>query len=142
MCAAAQLQILRRRCSSVGERDHMVEFKESSLRTTPVRTNKSTSAIVARPDLTPDCRRDVSAFSLTVAARPRTIRPRELPSLEIVEQQGQRAVKNNGGITIRHNVAHQVLNPSQLVMRFLADRDLHFVALGCERDHGLGTTTL
>ena len=114
----------------------MVEFQKSSLSTTAVASNERATALVPTPHRTPDRSRNMTSTGIDRHGSPWPLYVRDLPSLKIVQEERQCAIEYRRRIAIRQDVTHEILNLSQLVVRFAANRDLEFVPLRGEwNDH-------
>src|SRR5438093_6817364 len=91
---------------------------------------------LALPRLSLDVRGDVPGTRLRAGARPRLRGGRELPLLDLSQEQRERASKDGAGIAVRDLPAEQVLEASELSLGLCADRELYAVTFWRERsDH-------
>ena len=120
----------------------VVELQEGPLRAPPsVGGHEATLPAVTVPDRALHVSRGIArsehAFPglLIRPVTDRVRRPRlrgcsPLRLLDFLEQKGDRAVEDRGRITVRDLAAEKGLKTPQLVVAFLADRELDAIALG------------
>src|SRR5437867_11234000 len=120
---------------------NVVELQEGPLRAPPsAGTDVAALPVVAPPDRALDFPRDLARAESRLAdgaIRPGTdrrtgTRPRRRPELLLLdplEQQGQGPVENGARISVRDLAAEKPLKPPKLLVRLLANGELHPVAL-------------
>jgi hypothetical protein len=111
----------------------MVKFQKAALATTAVLSDEGATAAVALPHLASNRRRHMPSARWRRPHRARPLDPRELPSLKILEQRGERAIEDDRRIAVWHDVPEQVLHVAQLVVGRTADGELYFVTLRRQR---------
>ena len=105
--------LVHRRFTAEGIRFGMVELEVAALGApAPVLRDIPALPAVALPRPSLDLRRDVPGTRLHVAARPRARGRRELPLLDLSQEQRERASEDLTGIAVRDLPAEQVLQPS------------------------------
>jgi len=130
--AAPERDVLRRRRAPERVGVEVVVFEESALAAAlSVRSHEPALPIVPPPGHAPGLVRGVPR---SVLIRPGTDRPRPgrragLRPLDLLEEQRDRAIEDGGRIAVRDLATEQRLKPPQLVVRFLADRELDAIAL-------------
>ena len=113
----------------------MVEFKKSVFTATTVSPNERTLASITRPNLTLHSRRHVTASVVRSRSIARPLHVRQLPALEILEQQRQRAIEYDSWISVWDQMSEQILNSPELRMCLATNRELHFVTLRRQRSN-------
>ena len=112
----------------------MVEFQEPPLvAPAPVGGDEGASVFVARDGAALHVRGDVPRRVRLAAASARPSGGGELPSREIGDEKGQRAVEDLGEVTGGNRVPEQVLCDTQLLAHLSAGREADLVPLGRQR---------
>lgn len=130
--AASELDIGWRRLTAGRMRHHVVKLEKAVFGASPLRAYERTSPLVTSPDLTADRRRNPARSLGSASWRSSSGRDRQLGALEVLEQQCQRTIEDNGHVTVRNAVPHQILHTPQLVEGLDGRRELHFIACGRE----------
>ena len=125
---AAKLQVLECRRTTGSVRHDVVYFEETGLPATTSRSFKLATAFIPCPNLPPNGRRDMTREILCRPRCPRVPGRSESLFVERVEKYSQCAIKNSSGIAVGHAMAEQVLSPSELLVGFGGDCELHFVS--------------
>jgi hypothetical protein len=123
--AAPKLDVADRGDPTPRKRDDMMKLQEACLTAAALSPFERTAAAVARPDSAADGRRNMTAACGDRAGHlSRRFRLRQLRSLELLEQQRQRAIDNRRGIAVGNRVPQQILRTPELVVGLAADGEL------------------
>ena len=113
-----------------------MELEEAPLAAPPpARGDEGAAAPVSGPDRPPHVRRDVPGVLRLATALAGPLGGGELLPLEVLDEQGERAIEDLGQIAAGNGVSEQVLGPPQLLARLRAGREADLVALGGEGAH-------
>ena len=137
--AAAQLDVLDGGGAAHREWRYVMELEERRLSTPARPSDERAALLIALPHGTPDGRRYVTSRCSTVASAWLRRRDTGKPSsLEIVDQQRQRAIENRADVTIRQRVSGKRLRVAQLFVGLASQRHLQLVVFRRERRHDGG----
>ena len=102
MSPAPELQIRGRCLPSFRKRAYVVKLEETALGASSAGADECAAALISRPNLASDGRWHMPRSGLMRPRALRTIRQSELLSFQIREEQRERSLENDGGISVGH----------------------------------------
>ena len=128
--AAAQLDVVDRGCTFCGERPHMMKFESAGFRASPLRAVKRAASAVSLPHRSRDRRWNVTRWHRRCSTATRLVGCRDLCPFEFGHEQRERALEDDGGITIRNRVSQQILRAAQPFVALAARGELNLERSG------------